>query len=163
MMYLKWGLYLIPHALIMANRYWLSWVAVKFFSTEDKLQLTHGWGWFMTRDNPLTGDAGHQARITGSPYDFWNRVKWLQRNGGNSFNYMQIGVDYDKWFAFNNWMIQDTQNFWKRPDGAWQFRAKVKIPFIKRAWTPYIGWGLFGPVDNRCKFTCTILRFNKIA
>lgn len=162
MMFLKWLLFLIPHSLIMANRYWLAWVAVKYFSTPNKMQLQPGWDWFMTLDNPLSGDSGWQnEHITGDPLSDKNRIAWLRRNGGNSFNYMQIGVEYDKWFSLQNWMLQDTKNFWRRKDGAWQFRAKV--PVFGRVWTPYIGWGLFGPVDNRCKFTCTILRFNKAA
>lgn len=163
-MYLKWALCLPLHLLVIINRYWLAWVAVKFFSTENKLQLKPGWGWFMTIDNPLTGDAGWQTEhmpIKGDPLLDENRIGWLRRNGGNSLNYGFLGVPDDKWWRLGNHMIQDAKRLWVRPDGAWQYRAS--IPVFGRVWTPFIGWGLFGAVEGRCKFTCTILRFNKAA
>lgn len=158
MMYLKWLLFLIPHVLIIANRYWLAWVAVKFFSTENKLQLKPGWEWFMTIDNPLSGDSGWQnEHITGDPLSDKNRIAWLRRNGGNSFNYNQLGVPEDKWFAITNWMVQDQDCLWTRNDGAWMLRGYFG-PFYL-----FIGWSLFGAIEGRCKFTCTIKLKRKVA
>jgi hypothetical protein len=161
-MYFKWFLFLIAHAAVVVARYPLSPIAVIFFTTNDKRELLAPFHWLGTLDNDLSGDDGWKnEHITGDPLSTWNRIKWLWRNGGNALNYTALGVPYDKWYALTNWIIQDTRNFWKRPDGAWQLRARV--PVFGRVWTPYIGWGLFGPVDQRCKFTCTILRFNKVA
>lgn len=157
---MKWFLFLPTHILIVLARYPLAPFAVVFFTTNDRRELLFPFRWLGTLDNDLSGDSGWKSEhITGDPLSTWNRTKWLWRNGGNVLNYTLLGAPYDKWFALNNWMIQDTKRFWVREDGAWQFRARISV--FGRVWTPFIGWGLFGPVNDRCKFTCTILRFNR--
>jgi hypothetical protein len=78
--------------------------------------------------------------------------------GGNSLNYHLLGCEYDSEWAKS--VNEDEESYHCRPDGYWQWRVKKKVPLINRYWTPYIGWGLFGPNQGRCKITATILRFN---
>jgi len=132
---------------------------VLFFTTQDKRYLHFPFAWLETIDNDLSGDQGWKDSLKGDPLSFWNRVKWLWRNGGNWCNYYLLGVPNDARFVVEHQWEQDSKNFWQRPDGAWQYRAAKKTPL--GTWTPYIGWGLFGQVEERCKFTFTFLRFNK--
>jgi len=152
MMYFKWFLYLIAHVAVIIARYPLAPLAVLFFSSEDKRTLTR-LRWLETIDNDLGGDSGWQTehiRPGSDPYSFWNRTKWLWRNGGNSFNYKQLGVPEDKWFTAKYWIVQDADRLWIRDDGAWLLRGYYG-PFYL-----FIGWSLFGAKEGRCKFTCTI-------
>lgn len=116
------------------------------------------WG---TIDNDLGGDYGWQLKIRGNKYAFKNKLLWLWRNGFNYFNYKFLSIkinleDFGKYYY-----KQQGKRFWIFSDGSWQWRAKVRIPIWGRYWTPFIGWGLFGPINGRCKFTCTVLRFEK--
>lgn len=156
----RWQLYLWPHMLIVILRYPLSPIAVKWFSTKDKLNLTFPFMWLQTIDNPSTGDEGHQKRIKGTPLGFWNRVRWFWRNGGSEANHRWLGVKNDRVWLCLNYLKQDSKNLWIRPDGSWQFRARV--PVFGRVWTPYIGWALFGAKEDLCSFKATIFRLNKI-
>lgn len=159
MMFLRWALCLIVHIVAIVARYPLAPIAAVFFTTNDKRHLLFPFRWLGTIDNDLSGDDGWKSEhITGDPLSAWNRIKWLWRNGGNALNYGLLGVSHDGWFDIKWFMLQDGEDYWQRPDGAWQYRARV--PIFGRVWTPYIGWGLFSQVNGRCKFTATILRFN---
>jgi len=160
MMFLRWFCCLLVHIVAIVARYPLAPIAVIFFTTNDKRELIFPFRWLGTIDNDLSGDAGWRTEhITGDPLSTWNRIKWLWRNGGNSLNFGLLGVEYDAWFSLKNCRKENQDGFIKRGDGAWQYRARVSV--FGRVWTPYIGWGLFGPVNGRCKFTATVLRFNK--
>jgi hypothetical protein len=155
---LKWFLFVPVYIFIWFVKFPLAPIAVLLFSSKDKRHLVFC-KWLETIDNDLSGDQGWKDSLKGDPLSFWNRVKWLWRNGGNWFNYWVIGVVNDARFVVEHQWEQDTKNFWQRSDGAWQYRATKKT--FLGTWTPYIGWGLFGQVEERCKFTFTFLRFNK--
>lgn len=155
MMYLKWLGYLFVHLLIVIARYPIAPFAVVFFTTNDRRELLFPFRWLGTIDNGLDGDSGwRNEHITGDPLSTWNRTKWLWRNGGNALNYNLLGVDNDKWFALENWMIQDINRLWVRKDKAWMYRAY--LPLFGRYLNLFIGWSLFGAIEEKCKFTCTI-------
>ena len=158
---IQWLIYLIPYILLWLLKFPLAPIAVILFSTKDRKHLWKFLYLFETIDNDLGGDSGWLTHITGDRYSTWNRIKWLWRNGFNTFNFLILSIKLNV-AEYNEWKYNQTdRNFWIFSDGSWQYRAHKKIPFINRYWTPFIGWGLFGPINGRCKFTCTIPRFEK--
>ncbi|WP_036275543.1 DUF7338 family protein [Methylomonas sp. 11b] len=154
---IQWLIYLPIHVfLVVMVRPWLAWVAVKWFSTENKLDLQPWLCWFMTPDNPLSGDKDWQTKhiAAGSdPLSDENRIAWIRRNGFNWFNYHILGCRNDTVFELFNLAIQNEHWLWVRPDGYWLVRAY--IPWGKRYLNLFWGWSLFGEIDGRCKFTVT--------
>ncbi|MBD9362938.1 DUF7338 family protein [Methylomonas fluvii] len=153
----QWLVYLPLHVfLVVFVRPWLAWVAVKWFGTANKLDL-HPWlRWFMTPDNPLSGDNDWQTKhiAAGSdPLSDENRIAWLRRNGFNWFNYHVLGCRNDSVFELFNLAIQNTRWFWLRDDGYWMLRAYIPVgnQYLNLFW----GWSLFGEIDGYCKFTLT--------
>lgn len=154
---IQWLIYLPVHGfLVVLVRPWLAWVAVKWFSTDNRLQL-HPWlFWFETIDNPLSGDKGWQTKHIppgSDPLSDQNRIAWLRRNGFNWFNHWVLGCKDDEVFALFNRAVQNQHWLWVRPDGYWMLRAY--IPWGKRYLNLFWGWSLFGEIDGRCKFTFT--------
>lgn len=145
---IRWLRYLIIHMLAVIVRYPLSPIAVIWYSTEDKLHLTR-FNWLETIDNDLSGDKGWKAEhLAGSDVlSNWNRIRWLWRNGGNALNYGVLGCDFQPFIS--------QQTYWKRPDGYWIFRKFWQITGTRQL-EIFIGWGLYGPQLERCKFVCTI-------
>lgn len=151
----RWFLLLPAHVGIFLIRYPLSPIVILLFSTKDKRYLT-AFRWLETVDNDLTGDTGWQVEhLKGdNPFKFWNRVKWLWRNGGNSANYGFLGCDYNdpEWSGLP--AECDKRGLYVRKDGYWLYR-KV-IAGVEVFW----GWGIYGPKNDRCKFTFTTRKFN---
>ena len=153
MKYLKWLALLLPHIILISNRYWVAWVAVRFFCTADGKSLQPWLSWLMTDDNDLGGDSGwrNEHIPAGSdPYSFANKLAWMRRNGFHHFNYAIIGIPTDKWWVLANYLMQDTKRFWQRPDGHWMLRGNFGPIYL------FIGWSLFGGINGRDKFTATI-------
>ena len=149
---LQWLIYLPIHIALILSRYPLAPIAVLLFSTSDKRHLNH-LQWLETLDNDLSGDSGwknEHIQPGSDPLSNWNRIKWLWRNGGNSVNYRLLGIAYlpseASWSKPALWI--------HRPDGYWLIRKF--IPIFGRYLELFIGWGLFGEVFGRCKFSCTI-------
>lgn len=154
----EWYRKLVIHILVWLAKYPLAPIAVLLFSTPDGKQLRRPFLWLQTNDNDLGGDSGwknEHIKPGSDPYSFWNKVKWLWRNGGHDFNYKVLGTPNDQWFYFDNYMIQDSKEFWVRPDGYWMFRGYRKWPFSKKRLFIFTGWSLFGPINKMCKITCT--------
>lgn len=149
---IRWLIYLIPHFLAIIVRYPLAPFAVLFFSSSDRKTLTF-FKWLETIDNDLSGDYGwKKEHITGDSLSNWNRIKWLWRNGGNALNYGLLGCDFQPY--------ETQKTFWQRLDGYWLFRKFWQVTSTRQL-EIFIGWALYGPQLNRCKFVCTI-RFPSI-
>lgn len=54
---LRWLALLIPHLFVKAAAWSLAYVAVRWFSTADGLQLRAPLRWMMTKDADLEGDS----------------------------------------------------------------------------------------------------------
>ena len=149
----NWAWGLIPYFALMILRYPLAIIAVLFFSTEDKEHLT-AMKWLETIDWPLSGDNGwREEHLVGdNPLSNYNRIRWLWRNGGNTYNYRIAGVVDDI-----EWRINQEQGYgtFTRPDGYWLKRVKVPL-FGNKFIQGIFGWNLFGPQQGYCKYVCTI-------
>jgi len=122
--------------LVILARYPLSFIAVAL-SKENDVQFP--FKWMGTIDNDLTGDYGwKKEHLSGSdPSSYWNKVRWLWRNGGNRFNYWWIGVP-----------------FVNRP--SWAFWSIHQIPlFAGRFLDMRFGWSDYS-LQGRCKYVFTI-------
>lgn len=118
----------------------------KGFAVEPRLP-----GWFSllgTDDNSLWGDAGHKARV-GDYKSYWGMVQWLWRNGFHNFNYTVLGCP-----AMHMPERLPTDYYWKRPDGYWLYRRFV--PVGSKVLELFFGWNLYGVVNGRCKYVCSI-------
>jgi len=49
------------------------------------------WSWFLTPDNPATGDEAHEARWRGRPR-YFQKVAWLWRNKAYGFSKTVLGA-----------------------------------------------------------------------
>ncbi|QSB01987.1 hypothetical protein JWZ98_03225 [Methylomonas sp. EFPC1] len=168
----KWLLFLPVHILLVPARYICAPIAVRWFRTDNKLQLKNPFKWLMTIDNPLSGDSGWQLehiKPGSDPLSFWNCMLWLFRNGGNWVNYWLLGIANDRDFVIWHYLKQNKHSVWVRPDGHWMIRAYIPFPDAKifdngrLCWLPtvrylnlFIGWSLFGAIENRNKMTCTV-------
>lgn len=113
--------------------------------------------WFLTPDNPIDGDVGHQQRTAGwTPY--WRRVAWLLRNRAYGFKWGPLGCAAAPFEAIGNMAIKNRDNgvagslclhqvgppFWYRktivPLG---FGYCLQLAF---------GWQLDAPICGRCLF-----------
>ena len=155
---LKWLAFLPLHIGIFFARYPLSPVAVLLFSTKDKRYLT-AMRWLETLDNDLGGndDEGwltKHIKPGSDPYSFWNRTRWLWRNGGNAVNYQFLGCDYSDptWSGLPDKC--DFRGLYVRKDGYWLFR-KV-IAGVEVFW----GWNIYSNINGRCKFTFTTRKYH---
>lgn len=166
----QWLLYLPAHIALVALRYPLAPLAVKYFSTDDKFGLQPWLNAFMTLDNTLAGDRGWQTEHVppGShPLSDANRIAWLRRNGFNTANFTWLGCAAD--YIWIVWQVgREDHWFHARPDGYWMLRGFLPFPDVvlfdngRLCWTPtkrylnvYWGWSLFGTVKDRNKFTFT--------
>ena len=103
---LMWARYILQLPLFIIARlltYPLAPIAVKWFSTEDKLSLRFPFKWMMTLDNDMSGDESWK-RKNADPMSYLNRVRWLWRNGGHALNYGLLGCprpsDYPQYRTF---------------------------------------------------------------
>lgn len=147
---LLWTALLPVHIGVAVLKYPLSPVAVEFFSTDDKKHLETPFQWLETLDNDLGGDYGwvHEHIEPGSdPYSDWNRIGWLWRNGGNAVNYNILGIEPGVNPEFHRGL-----NI--REDGFWVWRDYIKFN-DDTALEAFWGWGLYGIVHDKNKFTFT--------
>lgn len=134
----RYALMLGPFWLVFVVRYPLSFVAVKWFSSDDN--LTFPFRWLDTVDNYLTGDEGWKSEhLWGTdPNSYMNKVRWLWRNGGNRFNYRWIGVS-------------------DSAPPTWAFWNKTAIPLVAGRFLDLrFGWSPEGPKEGRRKYVFTI-------
>lgn len=147
---LLWISYAVAHIAAVTLRYPMSPIAVLFFSTDDKRHLT-SFNWLETLDNDLSGDRGWRTEhITGDPLSNWNRIKWLWRNGANSFNYKVLGCHYQEPLLSGLPKECDYRGLYVRNDGKWLYR-RIFFDCFEVYW----GWAIYSPVKLVCKFTLT--------
>lgn len=112
-------------------------------------------GWFLTPDNPIDGDDGHQERWAGKPA-YLCRVAWLIRNRAYGFKLGYIGCPARPYATEGDPTIKNRTEakagrfclsappFWYikiiRPIG---FNYCLQIAF---------GWQLDAPISGRCLF-----------
>lgn len=136
-----WIYYLPAYLFIWLLKYPAAIIAILFFSSPDRLALTR-WHWLETIDNTLAGDYGWQTEhITGDPLSNWNRINWLWRNGGNWFNYWEIGCAYKA--------VPRNDEYW--------FSMKV-FSIFGAQFELITGWNISGPQSMRCKYVITVRR-----
>lgn len=155
---LLWLLALPPHLAVTVLKYPLAPIAVECCSVDDGKHLWLPFRWLETIDNDLGGDSGwknEHIEPGSDPYSDWNRIMWLWRNGGNWFNYNVIGIDNDQ----SNLPVQ-APGFTVRDDGFWLWRDYYEISDETKM-EIFWGWGLYGNVEGRNKFTFTT-RFKNI-
>src|SRR3990167_6263045 len=76
-----WALLLVPNIVIDLAAFLLApLIALLDARTADDL-----FSWFLTPDNPVTGDAGHEARWLGRSA-YLKKVAWLWRNRAYGFS-----------------------------------------------------------------------------
>lgn len=157
---IQWLLYLPAHLIVVGSAMALAPVAIKYFSTDDKLYLKRPFKWMMTVDNTLAGDSGWQNEhmpVKGDPLADKNRIGWMRRNGGNRANYFWLGCASDDLFN-SKFLFRQNEWTFARNDGYWMLKGYVNLGL--RYLNIFWGWSLFGKQAGRCKVTYTV-RFKK--
>lgn len=149
---LRWLALLIPHLIVKAAAWSLSWVAVRYFSTADGLRLMWFFAWMMTRDADLSGDSYWKIECAAKgvdPMSLAARVAWMRRNGAHAVNYDWLGVDVNQaWLdryrsPVNGWITGGP--IWISDDA-----FCLRIVFVGLEF--YAGWNLLGPQNGRAKY-----------
>lgn len=157
---LRWLLLLPAHILLVAVAWLLAPIAVRWFSTADKLHLTAPFKWMETIDHDLAGDEYWQAALgDADPLSNAARIAWLRRNGGNTVNYGMLGVLSDPvWLAAYrstyNGVITGGPVWWCGNSFCLRWFPTFRgIPIELSA-----GWNLIGPQNGRCKYWLSMRR-----
>lgn len=149
---LLWIVLLPVHVGVIVTKYPLAPIAVEFFSSDDGKYLEFPFEWLQTKDNSLCGDSGwvsEHIEPGSDPCSDWNRIGWIWRNGGNTFNYDVIGAPYDS-------SVGDFKyGFTDREDGYWLYRELFNIPGTDKHLELFYGWNIFGNVNGEVKYTFT--------
>ena len=153
---LQWLIYLPLHVITVLLRYPLAPIAIKYFSTPDKLHLTF-FKWLETTDATLQGDAGWLTHIEpgSDPLSDTNRRGWVKRNGAQSLTYRWFGVKFDKEWADSIIPTSKGKIFFIRNDGAWLLFIDNK-PLFGRYFTLFMGWGIRSQLNGKSKISCTV-------
>lgn len=107
----------------------------------------HRFSWFVTPDNPLTGDGGHQLRHAGSS-EYWRRVTWAWRNRAYGFSASVLkavtdGPVYERGdYQVGNHPLHEGTRFLWTAEGFWQFYY-VRRTISGRCLRINIGWKLW--------------------
>jgi hypothetical protein len=156
----KWLALLPVHGLVVGAAKTLAPIAVKHFSTPDKLDLKFPFRWMRTIDHGLDGDQyTNIAKNGGDALADDARIAWLRKNGGNATNYGLLGVPSDavwlaKYRSTYNGVITGGPIWWS--DNAFCMRWYPKA--LGRTFEISTGWNLLGPQSGRCKFWCSVRR-----
>jgi len=111
-------------------------------------------GWFVTPDNPLAGDSGHEARHAGRPR-WYKVVAWHWRNRAYGFdaNVLRadtrgpVTVDGDR--LVGNHPLRQGAVWRTTPEGYWQFYYVRRNPLVKgRCIRVNLGWKLWDAPDT---------------
>ncbi len=156
---LRWLSYFPVMVLVGILKYPLALIAPLFAVVrEGQIDNNNGWaveprlpGWLSllgTDDNSLYGDAGHKERV-GNYKSYFGMVRWLWRNGFHNFNYTVLGC-----IALPMPERKEGECYWKREDGYWLYRRY--IPVGPKTLELFLGWNLYGAVNGRNKYVCSI-------
>lgn len=121
--------------------------------------------WFLTPDNPMTGDESHERRWAGHHW-YPKTVAWLWRNRAYGFAKSVLGAKTLKPVeVFGDPETTDKGPhegwaYWKTPDGYWQFYFIKKMPWDK-VLRVNLGWKLWNEVlkPTSGMHVCTINPF----
>ena len=144
MQILRWLLYL-PLDILSAVAAYV--VAPVVAAVPEATAQRYFW-WFLTPDNPITGDAGHERRWAGKPV-YFKKVAWLWRNKAYGFSKSVIGAKTLRPVSvYGDPETTDTGPHegwavWRTPDGYWQFYYIKKMPWGK-VLRINLGWKLWG-------------------
>ena len=104
--------------------------------------------WFLTPDNPITGDESHERRWAGKPV-YLKKIAWLWRNKAYGFSKSVIGADTKlPAKVWGNPEVTDKGPVegiavWWTVDGYWQFYYIKKMPW-RKVLRMNLGWKLWG-------------------
>lgn len=155
---LRWLALLVPHLVVKAAAWSLAYVAVRWFSTADGLQLKAPLRWMMTRDADLSGDSYWKVECAAKGLDYRSfeaKVAWLRRNGGHTVNYGLLGVDVSQ--AWVDQYRNPTTHWisggplWVSDDAFELWISIFGIDFMA-------GWNLIGHQNGRAKYWAQIRR-----
>lgn len=129
-------------------------VAVAFFTTEDGKHLDHPFKWLQTDDADLCGYPDHgwvteHIEPGSDPCSYWNKTRWLWRNGLHNFNYEVLGIENDPAYS------DDRLGWTIREDGYWLYREYFNIPTTNEHLEIFWGWNVYGNVNGLNKYTFT--------
>lgn len=154
-----WLLLLIPNFVID----FLAFPLAPLIVLLDEKRATQWFVWFLTPDNPMTGDAGHEARWAGRPV-YLKKVAWLWRNRANGFATSVLGartegpVSVKGDIRVSNHPLFEGLVRRSTPEGYWQFYY-VKRSFKGRCLRVNLGWKLWGArpsVASPRQYVCSI-------
>ena len=139
-----WALLLVPNIVVDLAAFPLApLLALLDERTADDL-----FSWFLTPDNPMTGDAGHEARWLGKSV-YLKKVTWLWRNRAYGFSSTVLRARSNGPItvvgnpAVSNRPIVEGSVLRTTPEGYWQFYF-VKRTFKGRCLRINLGWKLWG-------------------
>ena len=141
----RWLALLIPHLIVTLPVAVLMAPIVALFSTAKAREY---FPWFVTWDNPITGDVGHELRWLRKP-KYVKKLTWLLRNRAYGFSSMVTGVK--PWLnvkvngdpLVGNRPLREGIVTRTTPDGTWQIYLVYKS-FAGRCLRVNIGWKLWG-------------------
>src|SRR3990167_9575509 len=109
----------------------------------------HKWfSWFLTPDNPMAGDAGHELRWIGKP-TYIKKVAWLCRNRAYGFSSTVLRARSNGPVTVRGNPLVSNRPFVPglvirtTPEGYWQFYF-VRRTFEGRCLRVNLGWKLWG-------------------
>jgi len=115
----------------------------------DEATAKKRFSWFLTPDNPMTGDAGHEARWAGKPI-YFKKVAWLWRNRAYGFSHLPLvrarslgPVTVNGNPAVSNRPFVEGLVIRTTAEGYWQFYY-VKQTTRARCLRVNLGWKLWG-------------------
>lgn len=112
--------------------------------------------WFVTPDNPIYGDEGHQERTKDWPI-YLSQVWWLLRNRAYGFKLYAIGCEFSETVeALGNPNIKNRDNgvaghcLWLSAAG-WYWKSITPIGHSYCLQLAF-GWQLDAPINGRCLY-----------
>lgn len=149
---LRWLALLIPHLIVKAAAWSLAYVAVRWFSTADGLQLKAPLRWMMTKDADLEGDSYWKVECASKGLDYRSfdaKVAWLRKNGGHTFNYEILGVDVSQEWVD---LYKDPKTGFITGGPLWISKDAFELWLPVLGWDIMFGWNLIGHQNGRAKY-----------
>lgn|SRR3990167_3623577 len=145
-----WIVLLIPY--ILAHL--LAYPLAPIIALLDEQTAKELFWWFLTPDNPMTGDAGHELRWAGKPV-YFKKVAWLWRNRAYGFmvNSLMRAKSGGMILTQGNPEVRNSPTLIEgtviryTPNGYWQFYL-VKRSFKNKCLRVNLGWKLWDAMDR---------------
>ena len=141
---ITWLMLLLPNLLMDL----LAFPLAPFIAALDEQTAKEFFSWFLTPDNPMTGDGGHEARWAGKPI-YVKKVAWLWRNRAYGFGVRVLGarsagpVQVKGNPHVSNRPLLEGLVLRSTPEGYWQLYY-VKSTLRGKCLRVNLGWKLWG-------------------